>query len=157
MRVPAKFIYRGDLAPSAKVMKAHLVHLEGMRFRAKADDGHEILFDGGDEEARRGPSPMQATLLATMACTASDVVSILRKERVPFRGLDIEAEAERAKDVPRVFTKIHLHYRVRGDNIHEAAVKRAIDLSSEKYCSVGIMLRRAGVEFVNTHEILPMK
>jgi len=84
-------------------------------------------------------------------------VSILRKERVPFRGLDIEAEAERAKDVPRVFTKIHFHYRVRGDNIQEAAVKRAIDLSSEKYCSVGIMLRRGGVEFVNTHEILPME
>ena len=138
-------------------MKAHLVHVEGMRFRAKTDDGHEILFDGGEAESRGGPSPVQATLLATMACTASDVVSILRKERVPFRALDIEAEAERAKDVPRVFTKIHFHYRVRGDNIQEAAVKRAIDLSSEKYCSVGIMLRRGGVEFVNTHEILPME
>ncbi len=92
---------------------------------------------------------MQATLLATMACTASDVVSILRKERVPFRTLEIDAEAERAKDVPKVFTKIRLHYRVRGTNIQ--------DLSSEKYCTVGIMLRRAGVEFVNTHEILPME
>src|SRR2546427_314448 len=154
---PAKSIYGGDLVPPAKVMKAHLVPIEGMRFRAKADDGHEILFDGGEAESRRGPSPVQATLLATMACTASDVVSILRKERVPFRALAIEAEAERAKEVPRVFTKIHLHYRVRGDHIPEAAVKRAIDLSSEKYCTVGIMLRRAGVEFVNTHEILPME
>src|SRR3989475_11178167 len=121
-----------------------------MRFQAKADEGHEILFDGGEAESRRGPSPMQATLLATMACTASDVVSILRKERVPFRALDIQAEAERAKDVPREFNRIHLHYLVRGDNNQQAAVKRAIDLSSEKYCSVGIMLRRAGVEFVNT-------
>ena len=138
-------------------MKAHLVHVEGMRFRAKAEDGHEILFDGAEAESRRGPSPVQATLLATMACTASDVVSILRKERIPFSALEIEAEAERAKEVPRVFTKIHLHYRVRGDHIPEAAVKRAIDLSSEKYCTVGIMLRRAGVEFVNTHEILPME
>ena len=138
-------------------MKAHLVHVEGMHFRAKAEDGHEILFDGGETESRRGPSPVQATLLATMACTASDVVSILRKERIPFSALEIEAEAERAQEVPRVFTKIHLHYRVRGDNIQEAAVKRAIDLSSEKYCTVGIMLRRAGVEFVNTHEILPME
>ncbi len=138
-------------------MKANLVHVEGMRFRAKADAGHEILFDGGEAKSRRGPSPVQATLLATMACTASDVVSILRKERIPFSALEIEAEAERAQDVPRVFTKIHLHYRVRGDHIQEAAVKRAIDLSSEKYCTVGIMLRRAGVEFVNTHEILPME
>src|SRR5437870_9674817 len=128
-----------------------------MRFRAKTDEGHELLFDGGEAESRRGPSPMQATLLATMACTASDVVSILRKERVPFRALEIYAEAERAKDFPKVFTKIRLHYRVRVTNIQEAAVNRAIELSSDKYCTVGIMLRRAGVEFVNTHEILPME
>ena len=128
-----------------------------MRFRAQANGTPEILFDAGEPAFRRGPSPMQATLLATMACTASDVVLILRKERVPFTALEIEADAERAKEDPRVFTKIRLHYRVRGTNVKESAVKRAIDLSSEKYCSVGIMLRRAGVEFVNTHEILPME
>jgi len=138
-------------------MKAHLVHMEEMRFRVQAEGAPEVLFDAGDKGSRRGPSPMQATLLATMACTASDVVSILRKERVPFRGLEIEAEAERASEVPKVFRKIRLHYRVRGTNIQEAAVRRAIELSSEKYCTVGIMLRRAGVEFVNTHEILPME
>ena len=128
-----------------------------MRFRAQANGTPEILFDAGEPASRRGPSPMQATLLATMACTASDVVLILRKERVPFTALEIEADAERAKEDPRVFTKIRLHYRVRGTNVKESAVKRAINLSSEKYCSVGIMLRRAGVEFVNTHEILPME
>src|SRR3989475_12521419 len=157
LRAPAKFIYGGDLAPPAKLMQAHLLHLEGILFFFKQKTAYEILFDGGEAESRRGPSPVQATLLATMACTASDVVSILRKERVPFRALEIEAEAERAKDIPKVFTKIRLHYRVRGDNIQEAAIKRAIDLSSEKYCTVGIMLRRAGVEFGNTHEILPME
>ena len=136
-------------------MKAHLEHDEGMRFRGIADGGAEILFDAGDAATRRGPSPMQGALLAAMACTASDVVEILRKERVAFTSLEIEAEAKRAKDPPRVFTKIHLHYRIRGDGIRESAVTRAIDLSSEKYCSVGVMLRRGGVEFVNTHEILP--
>ena len=137
-------------------MKAHLEHAEGMRFRAIADGGAaEVLFDAGDAATRRGPSPMQGALLAAMACTASDVVEILRKERVAFTSLEIEAEAERAKDSPRVFTKIHLHYRIRGDGVRESAVTRAIDLSSEKYCSVGVMLRRGGVEFVNTHEILP--
>jgi len=141
----------------ANVMKAHLVHVDAMRFRAKADEGHEILFDGGEAESRRGPSPMQGVLLAAMACTASDVVMILRKERVPFTSLEIDAEAERAKGPPRLFTKIRLHYRVRGTGISENSVKRAIDLSSEKYCSVGVMLRRGGVEFVNTHEILPME
>ncbi len=138
-------------------MRAHLVHDEEMRFRAQANGTPEILFDAGEPESRRGPSPMQAALLATMACTASDVVLILRKERVRFTALEIDADAERAKEDPRVFTKIRLHYRVRGTNVKESAVKRAIDLSSEKYCSVGIMLRRAGVEFVNTHEILPME
>lgn len=138
-------------------MKAQLVHVDAMRFRARADGGHEILFDGGDAASRNGPSPMQGVLLAAMACTASDVVMVLRKERVPFTSLQIDAEAERAKDPPRVFTKIRLHYRVRGDGIRDSAVKRAIDLSSERYCSVGVMLRRGGVEFVNTHEILPME
>jgi putative redox protein len=138
-------------------MRAHLVHVEDMRFRAQADGTPEIVLDAGETESRRGPSPMQATLLATMACTASDVVLILRKERVAFTALEIDANADRAKEHPRVFTKIRLHYRVRGTDIKESAVKRAIDLSSEKYCSVGIMLRRAGVEFVNTHEILPME
>jgi putative redox protein len=138
-------------------MKAHLVHVDEMRFRAQADDGPDVLFDAGDMGTRRGPSPMQTALLATMACTASDVVLILKKERVPFTALEIDATAERAKEHPKVFTKIHLHYRVRGNGIKESSVTRAINLSSEKYCSVGIMLRRAGVEFVNTHEILPME
>ena len=138
-------------------MKAHLAHVEEMRFRARADTSPEILFDAGDATARRGPSPMQGALLAAMACTASDIVVILRKGRVPFTALEIDAEAERAKEDPRVFTKIHLHYRIRGAGIKDADVKRAVDLSSEKYCSVGIMLGRAGVAFVNTYEILPQE
>jgi putative redox protein len=138
-------------------MKAHLVHTDDMRFRAQADEASEVLFDAGDKGSRQGPSPMQATLLAVMACTASDVVSILQKERVPFTAFEMNADAERTKEHPRVFTKINLHYRIRGNGIRDSAVKRAIDLSSEKYCSVGIMLRRGGVEFVNTYEILPME
>ena len=143
------------MASAVDAMKAKLVHVEGMRFRAAADGEAEVLFDAGDPGSRRGPSPMQAVLLAAMACTASDVVSILQKQRVAFASLEIEAEAERAKDPPRVFTKVRMHFRVRGKDLRDSAVKRAIDLSSEKYCSVEIMLRRGGVEFVNTHEILP--
>ncbi len=138
-------------------MKAHLVHVDAMRFRAQAEELHDVLFDAGDKKNRRGPSPMQGVLLSAMACTASDVVLILRKERVPFASLEIDAEAERAKEDPKVFTKIWLHYKVRGNDLKDSAVKRAIDLSSEKYCSVEIMLRRGGVEFVNTYEILPIE
>jgi putative redox protein len=138
-------------------MKAHLVHVEELRFRAKAETAPEVLFDAGDGETRQGPSPVQGALLSVMACTAADVVLILRKQRVSFTSLEIEADAERATENPKVFTKIRLHYKIRGKGISDSAVKRAIDLSSEKYCTVGIMLRRGGVEFVNTHEILPME
>jgi putative redox protein len=152
-----KFIWRVDLLGPATFMKAHLVHVDAMRFRVKADEAPEILFDAGDRETRKGPSPVQGALLSAIACTAADIVLILRKERVPFTSLEIEANAERAKEDPKVFTKIRLHYKVRGNGIKDSAVKRAIDLSSEKYCTVGIMLRRGGVEFVNTYEILAME
>ncbi len=138
-------------------MKAHLVHVDALRFRAKAEEAPEVLIDAGDQETRQGPSPVQGALLSAMACTAADVVLILRKQQVPFTSLEIEADAERATENPKVFTKIRLHYKIRGKGISDSAVKRAIDLSSEKYCTVGIMLRRGGVEFVNTHEILPME
>jgi putative redox protein len=136
-------------------MKGHLVRENGLRFRAIADDAAEIRFDAGPRETRTGPSPVQATLLSAMACTAADVVSILEKQRVRVTSLEIDADADRATADPKVLTKIRLHYRVRGTGITDAAVQRAIDLSSEKYCTVGVMLRRGGVDFVNTYEILP--
>jgi len=139
-------------------MKAHLTQIQGMKFEAQVEGTPAIVMDAEQkEEPIAGPSPMQTTLLAVMGCTASDIVWILNKQRVPFTKLEIEADGERAKEEPRVFTKIHLHYRVYGDGVKESAVKRAIDLSTEKYCSVGIMLRRGGVAWENSWEILPSK
>ncbi len=139
-------------------MKAHLSQLHGMKFQAQVEGAPAIVMDADQKEAPiPGPSPMQTTLLAAMGCTASDIVWILNKQRVPFTKLEIDADAERAKEEPKVFTKIHLHYRVYGEGIKESALKRAIDLSTEKYCSVGIMLRRGGVAWENTWEILPPK
>ena len=139
-------------------MKARLSQIRGMTFRAQVEGAPAIVLDADQmEEPIAGPSPMQTTLLAVMGCTASDIVWILNKQRVPFTKLEIDGEADRAKEDPKVFTKIHLHYRVFGDGLKESAVRRAIDLSSEKYCSVGIMLRRAGVAWENTWEILPPK
>ncbi len=133
-------------------MKAHLTQLEGMTFEVKADGSPAITLDADN---KAGPSPFQAALLAAMGCTASDIVRILKKEREPFMKLAIEAEAERADAEPKVLTKVHLHYKVYGDGVKESAVKRAIGLSEEKYCSVGIMLRRGGVRWESTYEILP--
>jgi len=139
-------------------MRAHLAYVGNMKFRVQAEDRPAITLHSADEgETPEGPSPMQTALLAAMACTAGDVVSILEKERVPLAGLEIEAEAERAPKTPRVLTKVHLHYKIRGDGIPKPSVERAIALSTEKYCSVGIMLRRGGVEWLNTYEILPSR
>ena len=139
-------------------MKAHLARVEGMKFRASVDGGPEVTLHVPEkDEVREGPSPMQATLLGAMACTASDIVYILRKQRVAFTGLEIDGEADRAEEDPTVLTKVRLHYRIYGNDIKESAVKRAVNLSTEKYCSVGIMLRRAGVAWENTWEILPPK
>ena len=137
-------------------MKAHLSQIRGMTFQARVDGAPAIVMDAEQKEQPiPGPSPMQTALLAVMGCTASDIVWILNKQRVPFTKLEIDGDAERATEEPKVFTKIHLHYRVYGEGIKEAAVKRAIELSAEKYCSVGIMLRRGGVALENTWEILP--
>lgn len=139
-------------------MKAHLAQLHGMTFQAHVEGAPAIVMDAEQKnQPIPGPSPMQTALLAVMGCTASDIVWILNKQRVPFSKLEIEGDAERAKEEPKVFTKIHLHYRVYGEGIKETALKRAIDLSTEKYCSVGIMLHRGGVAIENTWEILPPK
>ncbi len=137
-------------------MKAHLTQIEGMKFRTQVEGGAAIVLDAAQKkDAIAGPSPMQTVLLAAMGCTASDIIGILNKQRVPIARLEIDADAERAEKNPRVLTKVHLHFRVYGNRVRASAVKRAIDLSTEKYCSVGIMLRRGGVAWENTWEILP--
>src|SRR5207245_7343207 len=138
-------------------MKARLVRDDALRVRAEAEEAPDGLFDAGDRGTRHGPSPVQGALLSVMACTAADIVLILQKQRVPFTSLEIEADADRATENPTVFTKIRLHYKIRGKDVPESAVASAIDLSSEQYCPSGIMLRRAGVEFVSTHEILALQ
>lgn len=136
--------------------KAHLEQVQGMKFRASVEGSPAILMDADDDaESHEGPSPFQTVLLSAMGCTASDIVWILNKQRVAFTRIEIDADAERAEEEPRVLTKVHLHYRIYGNGIRESAVKRAIDLSTEKYCSVGVMLRRGGVAWENTWEILP--
>jgi putative redox protein len=139
-------------------MNAHLSQIGDMKFQAQVEGSPAILIHAPERGERpEGPSPMQTALMAAMACTASDIAWILRKEHVPTTGLEIDADADRAAEDPKVLTRIHLHYRLYGDAIREAAVKRAIALSTEKYCSVGVMLRRGGVAWENTWEILPSK
>jgi len=111
-------------------------------FEAKAESGHTILMDGPPEHggANKGPRPMELLLLGMGGCTAFDVVQILQKGRAGLRKCSISLSADRASEDPKVFTKIHVHFVFSGENIKEALIKRAIELSAEKYCSASIML-----------------
>jgi len=114
---------------------------QGMLFEGHSQSGHSITFDATAEHAA-GPSPMEAVLAALCACTSVDVVSILQKKREPVTGLVVSANAEQASEPPRVFTRIHLTYRVKG-KVTATAAERAVSLSKNKYCSVSKMLEKA--------------
>jgi putative redox protein len=114
---------------------------EGMLFEGRSESGHAIAFDATPEHAT-GPSPMEAVLAALCGCTSVDVVSILQKKREPITGLTVSATAEQAPTPPRIFTRIHLVYRIRG-KVSQKAAEDAVTLSKEKYCSVSLMLEKA--------------
>ena len=125
-------------------MKARIKWVEGVSFVAETGSGHALLVDGAPEAGGRnlGARPMELVLAGAAACTAFDVVWILRKARQPVSDCVVEAEAERAENDPKVFTRIHLRYRVAGTGLNPAQVERAVKLSKEKYCSATLMLAK---------------
>ena len=125
-------------------MQARIRWNEGMSFVAESGSGHAMVIDGAPEHGGRnlGPRPMETVLMGTGACTAFDVVMILKKARQPVTDCVVEIEAERAETEPRVVTKIHLHYRIKGDGLDPKKVKNAVELYKEKYCSATIMLAK---------------
>jgi putative redox protein len=96
--------------------------------------------DGGGRNL--APRPMETVLAGAGACTAYDVVLILRRGRHAVRGCQVKVQADRAETDPKVFTQLRLHFIVTGRQLPEAAVARAIELSHEKYCSATIMLAK---------------
>jgi putative redox protein len=125
-------------------MKARAKLIEGMAFLGEAGSGHSIVMDGAPDYGGRnlGFRPMEMLLVGLAGCTAFDVVLILRKGRDEVADCVVEVSAERAPEDPKVFTKIHLSYRVKGSKLTEAKVKRAVELSKEKYCSASIMFAK---------------
>ena len=125
-------------------MKARVQLVEGMTFVAESGSGHAVVVDAAADVGGRnlGARPMELVLMGTGACSAIDVVHILRKARQPITGCVVELESERAAEDPKVFTRIHLHYVVTGKGLAAAQVERAIKLSKEKYCSATIMLAK---------------
>lgn len=119
---------------------AELKWIGGEQFVATSPSGHAITLDS-DRQSNKAPGPMELLLMALGACTATDVVVVLAKKRQKLEALEVICSGERATEPPMVWTKIEILYRLRGE-LDEAAVKRAIELSEEKYCSVSAMLKK---------------
>lgn len=136
-------------------MKAQIKWVDGAMFVAESESGHAVVIDGPADGGGRnmGPRPMELVLMGTGACSTYDVVSILRKARQDIIDCQVELSAERADAVPAVFTAIHMHFIVKGRQLAENQVARAVKLSAEKYCSASIMLGAAGVQVTHSHAV----
>lgn len=137
-------------------MKARIKWVQDATFLGESGSGHAVVMDGPPEHGGRnlGVRPMEMMLLGMGGCTAFDVVHILKKSRQPVSDVVAELEAERADSEPKVFTKIHVHFLVKGKGLNEKKVEKAIELSAEKYCSASIMLGNAGCVISHDFEIV---
>lgn len=123
-------------------MKARIKWVENTLMVGQSGSGHAVVMDGPEEFGGQnlGVRPMEMMLLGLGGCTQFDVVHILKKSRQQVSRCEVELQAERASEDPKVFTKIHVHIIVAGAGLTEKAVARAVSLSAEKYCSASIML-----------------
>ncbi|NOT16397.1 MAG: OsmC family protein [Methylotenera sp.] len=128
--------------------------IDGVSFVGESETGHAVVMDGAPENGGRniGMRPMEMLLIGMGGCTSFDVVAILKKARQPIVHCVAEIDATRADEIPKVFTKIHVHFVVTGDNLNETQVERAVKLSAEKYCSASIMLSKS-VEITHSFEV----
>ncbi|MEM1402845.1 MAG: OsmC family protein [Pseudomonadota bacterium] len=136
-------------------MEATVKWMDGAMFVGESGSGHSVVMDGPEDLGGRnlGPRPMEMLLLGTGGCAIYDVLSMLKKSRQDVRDCRVEIQADRADAVPAVFTKINLHFVVTGKALKENHVKRAVELSAEKYCSASIMFEAAGVELTHSYVI----
>ena len=134
----------------------HWVPASGMAFLAETGSGHVLTMDGSPDGGGRNlaPRPMETVLAGTGGCSAYDVVLILRRGRHAIAGCSVKLSAERAESDPKVFTRIHMHFTIRGRDLPPEAVARAVALSHEKYCSATAMLAKTAQVTVS-HEVVP--
>jgi putative redox protein len=137
-------------------MKARIKWIENVAFVGETESGHALVMDGAPDAGGRnlGPRPMETVLIGTGACSAFDVVLILKRGRQPITDCVVELSAERAATDPKVFTKIHFHFVVTGNGLDPEKVSRAIQLSAEKYCSASAMMAKTA-EVTHDFEIVP--
>ncbi|MCB1616760.1 MAG: OsmC family protein [Pseudomonadales bacterium] len=137
-------------------MKAVVKWVDNAMFIGESGSGHTVVMDGPEDHGGRnlGVRPMEMLLLGMGGCSTFDVMSILKKSRQKVQDCRVEISAERADTIPAVFTRIHLHFVVSGKLLKESQVKRAVELSAEKYCSASIMLEKSGVDISHDYEII---
>lgn len=131
-------------------MKAKVTYVKGLQFVGESETGHAIVMDGNREFGGEdtGPRPMELLLIGLGGCTGMDVVSILKKKKQELEGLEIIIDGKKAEEHPKRFTDVTIEFRLKGKNLSEEAVKRAVELSMEKYCSVKATLEgNTKVEF----------
>ena len=136
-------------------MKARIQWVEEAMFVCESGSGHAVVIDGPPDGGGRnlGVRPMEMVLMGMGGCTAYDVVQILKKAREAVSDCVVELQAERAETAPKVFTSIHVHFIVKGKGVKDSAVRRAIELSAEKYCSASIMLGKVA-KITHDYEIV---
>lgn len=137
-------------------MKAKVEWVKDAMFLAESGSGHTVVMDGPPEYggANLAARPMEMILMGLGGCAIFDVVKMLKKGRQKVTDCRVELNAERAEGVPSPFTKIDMKFIVTGKQVKEAQVKRAVQLSAEKYCSASIMLEAAGVELSHSYKVL---
>ena len=136
-------------------MKARIKWVENVCFVGESETGHAVVLDGAPDSGGRnlGMRPMEMLLIGMGACTSFDVVTILKKSRQPITDCVAEMHADRADEIPKVFTNIHVHFIVTGNGLNPTQVERAVKLSAEKYCSASIMLSKS-VNITHDFEIV---
>lgn len=136
-------------------MKARVKWVEDVQFVGESGTKHSLIIDGPENLGGHGTGmrPMELLLLGLGGCTSFDVVEMLKKSRQNIVDCVVEIDGQRSESVPKIFTDIHIHYIITGSNIKEAQVKRAIELSSEKYCSASLMLGKSA-NITHDYEII---
>lgn len=139
-------------------MQATIRWTDEVSFETTSGSGHTVTIDGPESEGgqNRGARPMELMLMGMGGCTAFDVMKILKKGRQRVEDCIAEISAKRADDVPSVFTDIHVHFVIKGHGVKESQVKRAVELSADKYCSASIMLGRGGVNITHDYELVDL-
>ena len=136
-------------------MNATIKWVDGVMFLGESGSGHSVIMDGAPEQGGRnmGARPMEMVLIGLGGCASFDVMTMLQKGRQQVTDCKTELQAERVDTVPAIFSKIHLHFIVTGNKLKDSQVKRAVELSAEKYCSASIMLEAGGVNISHSYAI----